>query len=139
MFHPQLSLDKMLFHTLKFVDCKCLLRWCPKIYLLRNMLVKLGKCLYTLITSINMTPAHKAFFNYAYGDYDLICEGRNFDNWQKGQPRMTLLTTRVLRHKVPAGARGSNAAARSHTFIFLKLLINQFKKTGFHHFRMRYI
>ena len=29
------------------------------------------------------------------------------------------LTTNVLRHNVPAGARGSNAAARSHTLILL--------------------
>lgn len=30
------------------------------------------------------------------------------------------LTTRVLRQSVPAGARGSRAAAKSHTFIFLQ-------------------
>jgi len=29
------------------------------------------------------------------------------------------LTTRVLRHSVPAGALGSKAAWRSHTLIFL--------------------
>lgn len=31
------------------------------------------------------------------------------------------LTTRVRRQRVPAGARGSKAATRSHTLIFLKI------------------
>lgn len=34
-------------------------------------------------------------------------------------PLPKALTTRVRKHRVPAGARGSKAATRSHTLIFL--------------------
>lgn len=37
--------------------------------------------------------------------------------------KLAYLTTSVLRQRVPAGARGSKAAARSHTLIFLQNIV----------------
>lgn len=48
-----------------------------------------------------------------------------------GQNEKQKLTTRVLRQSVPAGARGSRAAAKSHTFIFLQRQRNLFYKNTF--------
>lgn len=50
-------------------------------------------------------------------------EKKNCRSWhitKKRKQKMTHRTTKVLRHRVPAGALGSKAAAKSQTFIFLR-------------------